>query len=479
MDTVLLSRLQFAWTIGYHILWPAYTIGVSGFIVLVNALWLATKKPVYRTLLRFWIHLFALGFAMGVVTGVVLSYEIGTNWGVFADKTANVIGPFFTYEALTAFFLEAGFIGVMLFGMNRVGPFLHFFSSVMVALGAMFSAFWILAANSWMQTPAGFVLGADGKFQVTSWWEAIFTPSLPWRFLHMVTAAYITGAFVVIGVSGFYLWQRRHAEFARAGFSLALWMALLLTPLQIFLGDQHGLNTLHYQPVKLAAIEARWDTARHVPLTLFAWPDMQQERNDYALDLPDLGSLILTHSWDGEVTGLKSVPAADRPYVPLPFFAFRVMVGIGLVLLAIALAGLVLRWRGRLYDTRWFAMLCAFSSPLAFIAILAGWTVTETGRQPYLVYGYLRTAESAAPVAASAVAGSLILFVLVYLVLLAAFFFYAMRLVLRGPAEEEPAERPERTRPGVDTAPGRHHWPWSPKPKTAGPWGGGPWDKFK
>jgi cytochrome d ubiquinol oxidase subunit I len=463
MDGVLLSRLQFAWTIGYHILWPAYTIGVSGFIVIVNALWLATKKPVWRDVLRFWIHLFALGFAMGVVTGVVLSYEIGTNWSGFAAKTANAIGPYFTYEVLTAFFLEAGFIGVMLFGTDRVGPRFHFFACCMVALGALFSAFWILAANSWMQTPAGFTIGADGNFEIADRWAAVFTPSLPWRFLHMVTAAYITGTFVVIGVHGFYLWQRRHADFARAGFSLALWLALALTPLQIFLGDQHGLNTLRYQPIKVAAIEARWETARHVPLTLFAWPDQANERNDYGIEVPALGSLILTHRWDGEVKGLKEVPPAERPYVALPFFAFRLMVGIGLALLAIAVVGLWLRWRGRLYDTRWFAIVAAFSSPLSFIAILAGWTVTETGRQPYVVYGLLKTAEAAAPVAASAVASSLLLFVIVYLVLLGAFFFYAARLVFTGPQSMPSAPRPAATATATSPA----------------PWGGGPWDKFK
>ncbi len=450
-DAVLLYRLQFAWTIGYHILWPAYTIGISAFIVFLNALWLTTGRVVYRDLLRFWIHLFALGFAMGVVTGVVLSYEIGTNWSGFAEKTANVLGPFFTYEVLTAFFLEAGFIGVMLFGMGRMSRGLHFFACCMVALGAIFSAFWILAANSWMQTPAGFAIGPDGKFAVTSWWEAVFNPSLPYRFAHMVTAAFITGTFVVIGVCGFYLWQRRHLAFARAGFSVAMWLAIVLTPAQIVIGDQHGLNTLAYQPMKLAAIEARWETARRVPLTLFAWPDMARERNDWALDIPALGSLILTHSWDGEVRGLKDVPPGDRPYVPLPFFAFRLMVGIGLVLLAIAVAGLGLRLCGRLYDTRWFAAICAFSSPLSFIAVLAGWTVTETGRQPYIVYGQLRTAEAAAPVAAAAVGGSLVLFVIVYLVLLLAFFFYAGRLVWRGPSETEVA--PEAVRPGIDAVP--------------------------
>ncbi len=452
-DTVLLSRLQFAWTIGYHILWPAYTIGISGIIVILNTLWLVTKRPVWRELLRFWIHLFALGFAMGVVTGVVLSYEIGTNWSAFAERTANVIGPFFTYEVLTAFFLEAGFIGVMLFGMKRVQPGFHFFACCMVALGASFSAFWILAANSWMQTPQGYTIGPDGKFAIASWWDAIFTPSLPYRFLHMVVAAYIAGTFVVLGVHGFYLWQRRHLEFARAGFSLALWLALILTPLQIFLGDQHGLNTLEYQPMKLAAIEARWETARHVPLTLFAWPNQEAARNDYALDVPDLGSLILTHSWNGEVKGLKEVPPEERPYVAFPFFAFRLMVGIGIVLLAIALAGLLLRWRGRLYEARGFAAICAFSSPLPFIAVLAGWTVTETGRQPYIVYGLLKTADAAAPVAAQAVASSLVLFIIVYLVLLAAFFFYAARFVFRGPHEGETPGH--ALRPGVDAAPAR------------------------
>lgn len=453
LDSVLLSRLQFAWTIGFHILWPAYTIGISGFIVIIAALSLTTKQPVWSALLRFWIHLFALGFAMGVVTGLVLSYEIGTNWSGYAERTANVIGPYFTYEVLTAFFLEAGFIGVMLFGLNRVGPRLHFFACCMVALGATFSAFWILAANSWMQTPAGFSIGADGKFQVTDWWAAVLTPSLPYRFLHMVTAAWITGTFVVLGVHGFYLWQRRHREFARAGFSIALWLALVLTPLQIVIGDQHGLNTLEHQPMKLAAIEARWETARHVPLTLLAWPDVAHERNDYALDIPGLGSLILTHSWGGEVKGLKDVPPDDRPYVPLPFFAFRLMVAIGFTLLAIALLGFWLRLRRQLYEARWFAMIAAFSSPLPFVAVLAGWTVTETGRQPYVVYGQLRTAEAAAPLAAQTVAASLLLFVCVYLLLLATFFFYAMRLVLRGP--ETVPTAPVALRPGLDSAPAR------------------------
>ncbi|MGH7040225.1 MAG: cytochrome ubiquinol oxidase subunit I [Stellaceae bacterium] len=452
--TVLLSRAQFALTIGYHILWPAYSIGISGYIVLLGVLWRATGRAVYRDLLRFWIHLFALGFAMGVVTGIVLSYEIGTNWSVYSAKVANVIGPFFTYEVMTAFFLEAGFIGIMLFGMDRFGRRLHFIACLMVALGALASAFWILAANSWMQTPAGFTI-AHGKFQIANWASAIFNPSFPYRFAHMVTAAYIAGAFVVIGVTGFYLWRGRHGEFARAGFSLAMWVAIILTPLQIFLGDLHGRNTLEYQPIKVAAMEGDWDTRRGQPLVIFAWPDMSAQHNDYELSIPDLGSLILTHSWTGRVEGLKAVPRRDQPPVPYVFYAFRVMVGIGVVLFLIALAGLILRFLRRLYDTRAFAAVCAFSSPLPFVAILAGWTVTEVGRQPWIVYGHLRTADAVSPLPPQVVATSLILFFIVYAVLLVAFFWYAGGIVLRGPQIAAPTDDPHAVRPGKDSAPAR------------------------
>src|SRR4051812_45982997 len=332
-DATILARSQFAFTIGYHILWPAYSIGISGYIVLLGALWLRTRKPVYRELLRFWIRLFALGFAMGVVTGVVLSYEIGANWSVFADRTANVIGPFFLYEVLMAFFLEAGFIGIMLFGLDRFSDRLHFVSCTMVALGAVFSAFWILAANSWMQTPQGFRMEGD-SFAILSWRAAIFTPSFLYRFAHMTVAAYLAGTFVVIGVTGWYLWRGEHREFARAGFSLAMWVAAFLAPTQLLIGDQHGLNTLRYQPIKLAAMEGDWETGVQ-DFALLAWPDSAAERNQYAVAIPRLGSLILTHSWNGVVRGLKSVAPEDRPNVPLVFFAFRIMVACGFVLIAI------------------------------------------------------------------------------------------------------------------------------------------------
>jgi len=451
-SALLLSRAQFAFTIGFHILWPAYTIGVSGFIVIISILWLRTGRPVYRALLRFWIHLFALGFAMGVVTGLVMSYQIGTNWSAFAERTANVIGPFFTYEVLTAFFLEAGFVGVMLFGMDRVSARLHFLSCVAVALGGVISAFWILAANSWMQTPAGFRLEADGKFALVSWIGAIFTPSLPYRFLHMVTAAYLAGTFVVIGVCGFYLWRRRHEDFARAGLFVALWIALVLVPLQGVLGDLHGRNSFQYQPVKVAAMEGDWQTRRRQPLVLFAWPDIVDQRNDYELAIPGLGSLILTHDWNGLVPGLTSVPAQERPPVPYVFFAFRIMVGLWLVMLMLVLAGAWLIWRGRLHEARWFHLACVCSSPLPFLAVLCGWTVTEVGRQPYVVYGHLRTADAVSPVAASAVAASFALFIVVYTALLIAFFFYAIRTVLRGPMDEA-TEQPAEVQPGLVSAP--------------------------
>jgi cytochrome d ubiquinol oxidase subunit I len=354
LDTITLSRLQFAFTIAYHIIWPTYSIGIAWFLTLFNALWLLTGKVVYRQLMRFWLRVFALGFVMGVVTGVVLSYEIGANWSTFSRITGNVVGPLMAYEALTAFFLEGGFLGIMLFGEKLVGRGMHMFASAMVTLGTMLSAFWVLAANSWMQTPHGAVMGHDGIFHVTSWMAVIFNPSFPYRFLHMVNAAIVSAIFVVAGISAVFVLRQQHHDFAHTGLSLAMWLALFFVPLQLFLGDQHGLNTRRYQPMKIAALEARWQTGRGVPLTLFALPDQKAATNLYAVDVPHLGSLILTHSWNGEVKGLNEVPPSDRPYVPIPFFAFRAMVGIGSLLLVFALLGAYLRWRRHLFTTNWF-----------------------------------------------------------------------------------------------------------------------------
>lgn len=432
MDAATLSRMQFAFTIGYHILWPTLTIGLSAYVTWLSVLWWWTGKPAYRELLQFWMKLFALGFGMGVITGVVMSYEVGTNWAGFSKATSNVIGPFFMYEAATAFFLESGFVGIMLYAEGRVSRGLHLFACAMVTLGSLLSASWIIAANSWMQTPAGAVVDAAGVFHVVSWWHAFFSPSFPYRLTHMVCASFLTGAFVVAGVSSFQLLRGRFIESARVGLSTAMWAALFLAPLQIFLGDQHGLNTERYQPTKLAAMEGLWDTQMNVPAAIFAWPDIAAEKNLYEISIPHLASLYLTHSWSGEVQGLKAAPPQDRPYVPIVFFAFRIMAGIGIVLLGLAIAGAVLRFKRRLYDARWFHCAALAATPLGFIAVLAGWTVTETGRQPFVVYGLLRTADAASPVAPSAITATLIGFVIIYAVLFAMFLWFAARLIFKG-----------------------------------------------
>lgn len=449
MDAVELARLQFAFTIGFHILWPTLTIGLACFIALLSGLWWRTGKTIYRDLMRFWLRIFALAFGMGVITGVVLSYEIGTNWAGFSRSVANVLGPLFMYEALTAFFLEAGFIGIVLFGEGRVSKVLHFFSCCMVAVGTLISATWIIAANSWMQTPQGAVVDAQGIYHAVDWWQVVFNPSFPYRVLHMVCASFITGSFVVAGVSAFHLWRGQHLAASRAAFSMAMWMALVLTPTQIVLGDLHGRNTLQHQPTKVAAMEGLWDTTRGAPMTVIAWPDMEAEKNLFAVDVPHLASVYLTHSWDGEVQGLKAVPADERPNVPVVFFAFRIMVGIGVVLLATAIAGAVLRWRGKLYDTGWFLLLAMATSPLGFIAVLAGWTTTEAGRQPWIIYGHLLTADAVAPVSAHAVTLTLVIFFVVYNVLLATFLWFAARIAIRGPRTSDPID-PREMPPGFD-----------------------------
>ena len=447
LDTITLSRLQFAFTIGYHIIWPTYSIGIAWFITLLNILWLVTGRVVYHQLMRFWLHLFALGFVMGVVTGVVLSYEIGANWSAFSRITGNVVGPLLMYEALTAFFLEGGFIGILLFGEKLVGRWGHLFASFMVAIGAILSAFWVLAANSWMQTPQGAVLGPDGIFHVTSWIAVIFNPSFPYRFAHMVCACLVSASFVVAGISAVFVLRQRHDEFARSGLSLAMWLALFLVPLQMFLGDQHGLNTTRYQPMKIAAIEARWQTGRGVPLTLFALPDQKAATNLWPVDVPHLGSVILTHSWNGEVKGLTEVPPRDRPYVPIVFFAFRAMVGIGSLLLILAILGAYLRWHRRLFIRKWFLTALVLASPLGFVATIAGWVVTEAGRQPYVVYGIVRTANAVSHLPAVSVGITFILFIAIYMLLMAGFLWFLIQTVIRGP-ETADTEGPPRSARG-------------------------------
>ncbi len=396
LDPLILSRLQFAWVIAWHILLPALTIGLASYIALLEGIWFVTGKEIYFRISGFWTRIFAVAFGMGVVSGVVMPFQLGTNWSRFSDATANIISPMLAYEGLTAFTLEAGFLGVLLFGRNLVPRWAHFAAAVLVAVGTLFSTFWILVTNSWMQTPGGYKL-VDGIFYPTDWMAIIFSASFPYRFMHTVAAFYVTTGFVVIGVAAYLLRRNKSAAEARIMLSVTLWLLTLMVPLQIFLGDLQGLNTLHHQPAKLAAIEAHWTREARAPLALFAIPDQKGEKNDYEIEVPLLGSLILTHDINGVVPGLKDYPREDRAPVIIPFFAFRIMVGVGFLMLGVVLLGLWLRIRKRLYDSGWFLRALMFAAPLGFIAVVAGWTTTEVGRQPWTVYGVMRTAHSVTP----------------------------------------------------------------------------------
>lgn len=454
LDAVLLARLQFAFTIGFHIVLPAFSIGLASYLMVLEALWLRTGRAVYLDLFQYWLKAFALVFAMGVVSGLVMSYEFGTNWSVFADKAGPVVGPLMGYEVLTAFFLEAGFLGIMLFGLPKVGPALHFAATCIVAAGTLISAFWILSVNSWMQTPQGYTLSPDGHFLPADWTAIIFNPSFPVRLPHMVLAAYLSVAFFVGATGAFHLLRDARNEAARTMFSMAMWMAALAAPAQIAMGDLHGLNTAQYQPAKLAAMEGDWDTSTAAPLVLFGWPNMAAERNDAEIAVPHLGSLILTHAWNGEVKGLKAFPPQDRPYVPLVFWAFRLMVGLGLLMAALGAAGLVLRRGGRLFRATWLLRLSVAMAPAGFVALLAGWTVTEAGRQPFTVYGVLRTADSASPIAAAGVAASLAAFAAVYLIVYGAGFAYLFAMLRRPPERGEHGPQPGQPTRTAGLAPG-------------------------
>jgi cytochrome d ubiquinol oxidase subunit I len=441
LDPLLLSRIQFAFTISFHILFPSFTIGLAAWLVVLEALWLKTGKDIYLRIAQHWAKIFAVSFGMGVVSGVVLSYEFGTNWSELSRRGGNVIGPLMSYEVLTAFFLEAGFLGIMLFGWKRVPRPVHFFASCMVALGTVISAFWILSANSWMQTPAGYTVDAGGVLHVANWAEAIFNPSFPYRFAHMVAAAYLTTAFMVAGIGAWYILRERNVPHGRIMLGMGLSLLVWLAPAQLVIGDLHGLNTLKYQPAKIAALEAHWDTGKNVPLILFAFPDPKAETNHYEIAIPALGSLILTHEWDGEIKGLKSFPPEDRPNPIIPFFAFRIMVGIGMIMIAVGIVGSILWWTGRLFTSRWFLHLLTWVSPLGFLAVLAGWFTAEVGRQPWTVTGVLRTADAVSPVPGGSVLTSIILFVLVYGIVFGAGLYYIIQLVRRGP--EGPTPVPE------------------------------------
>ncbi|WP_312454995.1 cytochrome ubiquinol oxidase subunit I [Pseudescherichia sp.] len=450
-----LARSQFAFTIGFHIVLAAFTIGLAQWLMLLEGLWLWRKQRVYLDLYKYWSKVFALNVGVGVVTGVLMEFQFGTNWGTLANRAGAVMGPMMYMEVLVAFFLEAGFMGVVLFGMGKVRPWVHFFATCVVAAGSIFSAFWILSANSWMQTPAGFITGADGRFQPVDWWAVIFNPSFPWRFAHMTLAAMLATACLVAATGAWHLRKRPDNRGARLMFSWGLWLLLFVTPIQVVIGDLHGENTRDHQPVKLAAMEGSWDPpppGEGEPLRLFAIPDMQAQRNHVELAIPNIGSLYLRHNLTGTIHSLNQYPREDLPWVPGVFFAFRAMVGLGLLMLFFGAAGLVTRLRGRLWTSRWLQRGMVWMAPAGFFAMLAGWFVTETGRQPWTVYGVLRTAHSASPVAPSLVLTSFFAILVVYLLIFAIGLWFLLRLLGRAPShdEREPnAEVAEQTGRGI------------------------------
>jgi len=438
-DALLLARFQFAFTVSFHFIFPAFTIGLASYLAVLEGLWLWTGKAVYLNLFRYWIKIFALSFAMGVVSGIVLSYQFGTNWAVFSDRAGPIIGPLMAYEVLTAFFLEAGFLGIMLFGMKRVGKGLHFAATLAVAVGTLLSSFWILSANSWMQTPTGHALNAAGQFVPLDWAQIIFNPSFPYRLVHTVLGAYLTTALVVGAVGAWHLLRDRANEGARVMFSMAMGMIVLAAPVQAVVGDFHGLNTLEHQPTKILALEGHFESHPDgAPLYLFGLPDEESATVRYPLAIPRLGSLILHHSLDAPVEGLTTVPREEWPPVAVVFWSFRIMVGLGLLMITLGAVALVARLRGRLYDWRNLHRFALVMGPAGFVAVIAGWVTTEVGRQPYTVYGLLRTAESVSPLDAPAVAASLVAFIVVYFTVFSIGAWYMLRLMAHPPVPAEP-----------------------------------------
>ena len=439
LDAVLLARIQFAFTVSFHFIFPAFSIGLASYLAVLEGLWLWTGKQLYFDLFKYWLKIFAIAFAMGVVSGIVMSYQFGTNWAVFSDVAGPIVGPLMAYEVLTAFFLEAGFLGVMLFGMNRVGKKLHFVATCMVALGTFVSAFWILSVNSWMQTPAGHVLGENGQFLPgDSWIDIIFNPSFPYRLVHTVMAAYLTTAFVVGGVGAWHLLRDRANPHARKMFSMAMWMAALVTPLQILAGDMHGLNTLEHQPQKVMAMEGHFESHPNgAPLILFGIPDSDDKKVRFALEVPYASSLILKHDLHAPLAGLDTIPDDEEPPVGIVFWSFRIMVGLGIAMLTVGFWSLLARWRGKLYDWRLLHRTALILAPSGFIAVIAGWITTEVGRQPYVIYGLLRTADAVSPLDAPAVGASLLAFVLVYFTVFGVGAWYILHLMKAAPLAGE------------------------------------------
>ncbi|WP_408744254.1 cytochrome ubiquinol oxidase subunit I [Acetobacter indonesiensis] len=438
LDALFLARLQFAFTVGFHIVFPAFSIGLAAYLAVLEGLWLKTGRQVYLDLFRYWLRAFSIVFGMGVVSGLVMSYEFGTNWAQFSQKAGPILGPLLGYEVMTAFFLEAGFLGIMLFGMNKVGKKLHFFATCVVSLGTLISMSWILSSNSWMQTPQGYAIEpGTGRFIPQDWWAIVFNPSFPFRLVHMALAAFLSVAFVVGGVGAWHLIRARRAgrqptEAVKIMFSMAMWMAAIVGPLQILAGDAHGLNTLKYQPAKIAAMEGDWESEGYAPELLFGIPDMENEVTRYKIAIPYAGSLILTHSLSGKVPGLKDYPKDQRAPSYVVFFSFRIMIALGVLMALAGLYSLWLRWRGALWNSKLLQRAILIMTPAGFIALLCGWVTTEVGRQPFTVYGLLRTVDSASPVPSASIWGTLVIFVIVYAIVFAS----GISILLRGFAQE-------------------------------------------
>ncbi|WCE03864.1 cytochrome ubiquinol oxidase subunit I [Pseudoxanthomonas sp. JBR18] len=448
MDALLLARAQFAFTVSFHFIFPAFSIGLASYLMVLEGMWLRTGSGLYANLYRYWVKIFAVVFGMGVVSGIVMSYQFGTNWSVFSAKAGPIIGPLMAYEVMTAFFLEAGFLGVMLFGISKVGPRLHFLATCMVALGTLISATWIISVNSWMQTPAGYAISESGQFvPAGSWLSIIFNPSFPFRLIHTVIAAFLTTSLVVGAVGAWHLLKDRTNPGARKMFSMAMWMLAVAAPVQILVGDAHGLNTLEHQPAKVLAMEGDYHPSPDgAPLILFGLPDNDLAKVRYEVAIPKAGSLILKHDPNAPLPGLTDFPHDLWPPAPVVFWSFRIMVALGLAMLALGAFGLLARFRKNIYECRWLHRAAVAMGPAGFVAVIAGWVTTEVGRQPFTVYGLLRTAESASPLHASAPAASLAGFIIVYFFSFGAGTYYILRMMGRPPQphESEPPHVPHR-----------------------------------
>ena len=434
LDPVILSRIQFAFVVSFHVIFPAFTIGLAAWLATIEGMRLTTGNPIYRRVFDFWLKVFALSFGMGVVSGIVMAFQFGTNWSVLAERTGSIQGPLLGYEGFTAFMLEATFFGVILLGRNRAAPWFYFVACCMVCIGTMLSSFWILCNNSWMQVPVGYAV-IDGKLVPTNWWAVVAGPIVRACWSHILLAAFLTTAMSVIATGAWYLLRGQRPDEARVMLHWGIGLVAVIVPLQMLFGHLTGEYVLHYQPAKFAAIEARWTTQQPASEVLMAIPDPWTQRNLFAIEVPRLGSFIASGNWDAKEIGLDGYPPEDRPPVVIPFFAFRLMAGMGLIMLAVSWFGAWLAWRGQLDRTRWFLWVAFLSFPTGFVAVLCGWFTAEVGRQPWVVYGLLCTKDAVTPsLTTGDVLFSLLVYVTVYAVIYAFGFYYIYRLLRDGPA---------------------------------------------